>query len=244
MANQSGSVYGLTILSPIIDDPKADTSHDCAIRDYLAKLDRGMDGPFAKLDSTHMARLVVMDDVVFVVTPAREEHLRSKYLVFESNFDGDLMTYLTRMATEIPEVVEGVWRHCVGYPGVRDPGALAAYMKKCQLETTFFFADVNDQTVSNGFHATAVYLDDAGQPFGARFIHRADRQEGAPTAQRPLVAVDRQRRMHMVAGGDQHAERRVEILALEIAVEGVGEQHDLAQRRRRLVFHRAPVGPV
>src|ERR1044071_8310457 len=28
MANVSGSVYGLTILSPIIDDPKADISHD------------------------------------------------------------------------------------------------------------------------------------------------------------------------------------------------------------------------
>jgi Zn-dependent M16 (insulinase) family peptidase len=33
------------------------------------------------------------------------------------------------------------------------------------------FNDVTDQTVSHGFHATAVYLDDAGQPFGARFIH-------------------------------------------------------------------------
>ena len=34
------------------------------------------------------------------------------------------------------------------------------------------FADVNEQTVSNGFHAAAVYLDDAGQPFGARFVHQ------------------------------------------------------------------------
>jgi len=33
------------------------------------------------------------------------------------------------------------------------------------------FADVTDQTSSHGFRAAAVYLDDAGQPFGARFIH-------------------------------------------------------------------------
>ena len=33
------------------------------------------------------------------------------------------------------------------------------------------FADVTDQTTSHGFRATSVYLDDAGQPFGARFIH-------------------------------------------------------------------------
>ena len=33
------------------------------------------------------------------------------------------------------------------------------------------FSDVTDQTASHGFRASAVYLDDAGQPFGARFIH-------------------------------------------------------------------------
>jgi Zn-dependent M16 (insulinase) family peptidase len=33
------------------------------------------------------------------------------------------------------------------------------------------FSDVAEQTVSHGFRATAVYLDDAGQPFGARFTH-------------------------------------------------------------------------
>ena len=33
------------------------------------------------------------------------------------------------------------------------------------------FADVTDQTTSHGFRASAVYLDDSGDPFGARFIH-------------------------------------------------------------------------
>jgi Zn-dependent M16 (insulinase) family peptidase len=34
------------------------------------------------------------------------------------------------------------------------------------------FADVTPQTTSHGFRAAAVYLNDAGQPFGARFIHQ------------------------------------------------------------------------
>jgi Zn-dependent M16 (insulinase) family peptidase len=34
------------------------------------------------------------------------------------------------------------------------------------------FADVTPQTVSQGFRAAALYLDDTGQPFGARFIHQ------------------------------------------------------------------------
>ena len=156
MPDQSGSVYGLTILSPIIDDPNADTSHDCAIRNFLATLPRDHNSPFAILSSTHIARLVVMDDVIFVGTPAREEHLQSKYLVFESNFDGDLDTYLARMAREIPTLVDSVWSHCVGYPGVRDPEAFSGYMKKCRLETTFYFADVNNHTVQSTLRALKV----------------------------------------------------------------------------------------
>lgn len=35
------------------------------------------------------------------------------------------------------------------------------------------FSDVTQQTTSHGFHAAAVYLDDAGKPFGARFVHSA-----------------------------------------------------------------------
>ena len=174
MANQSGNVYGLTILSPIIDDPRAEVSHDCAIRDYLASLPRDHRSPFAKLGSTHLARMVVMDDVIFVGAPAREEHLQSKYLVFESNFDGDLDTYLRRMAEDIPTEVDAVWRHCIGYPGVRDAAAFAAYMKKCQLETTFYFADVNDKTVGQTLHALRV------QAGVAEFIAA---QQGKPAAE-------------------------------------------------------------
>ena len=159
MANQSGQIYGLTILSPIKDDPHASIAHDMAIRTYLADLPRDQRSPLATITSTHLARVVVMDDVIFVGAPAREEHLKSRYLIFTSNFDGDLDTYLIRMATEIPEFVDGVWQHCVGYPGVQDPAAFVAYMTKCQLETTFYFADVNDKTVQQRLRALQVQAE-------------------------------------------------------------------------------------
>jgi hypothetical protein len=147
MPNQSGQVYGLTILSPIIEDDDLDICHSMELRWYLGNLPRDYRSPFARLSSTYLARLVVMDDVVYVGAPACEEHLNSRYLVFETNFDGDLETYLTRMARETPEFVDAVWKHCVGYPGVSNVAAFIAYMKKCQINTTFFFADVNDRTV-------------------------------------------------------------------------------------------------
>jgi hypothetical protein len=174
MANQSGQLYGLTILSPILESDHLDISHATAVRWYLASLPKDHTSPLARVSSTHFARLVVLDDVVFVGTPAREEHLKSRYLVFETNFDGDLDTYLTRMAREIPDFVDAVWKHCAGYPGVADPAAFLAYMKRCQIETTFFFADVNDKTVQQNLRALQV------QSALSCFI---ERNQGKPAAE-------------------------------------------------------------
>lgn len=153
MANQSGSIYGLTILSPIKDEPHIKISHSLAIRMYLQSLPVDGRGPFGKVSSTHMARLVVLDDVVYFGMPSCEEHLQSKYLIFESNFDGKLEDYLTRMAVEAREEVHGIWQHCVGYPGLENVPAFIAYMKRCQVETTFYFADVNNKTVQQTLRA-------------------------------------------------------------------------------------------
>jgi hypothetical protein len=151
--NQSGSIYGLTILSPIKDDSRVEISHSLSIRMYLQMLPVDGNGPFGKVSSTHMARLVVLDDVVYFGMPSYEEHLKSKYLIFESNFDGDLETYLKRLAAEARDEVHGIWQHCIGYPGVENVGAFIAYMKRCQVETTFYFADVNDKTVQQTLQA-------------------------------------------------------------------------------------------
>ncbi len=174
MPNQSGQVYGLTMLSPIIEDERIDICHATELRWYLASLPRDRTSPFAQISSTYLARLVVMDDVVYVGTPACEEHLKSRYLVFETNFDGDLDTYLTRLAREVPQFVDGVWKHCVGYPGLADISAFIAYMKKCQINTTFFFADVNNRTVQQTLKALQVQ---------ATLAHFIEKHQGKPPAE-------------------------------------------------------------
>ena len=174
MANQSGQVYGLTLLCPIIEDERLDICHSMELRWYLGHLPRDHKSPFAQISSTYLARLVVMDDVVYVGAPACEEHLKSRYLVFETNFDGDLDTYLTRMARETPEFVDAVWKHCVGYPGIADTAAFLAYMKKCQVPTTFFFADVNNRTVQQSLKALATQ---------SALAHFIEKHQGKPPAE-------------------------------------------------------------
>jgi hypothetical protein len=148
MPSASGSVYGLTLLCPILNDPSAIPSHDLQIRAHLATLSLGTDSPFALAPGTHLARLVVLDDVIYVGAPSCEEHLKSKYLVFESNCDGDRDSYLTGLATVIPNELDAIWKHCVGYheDGASNLPAFLTYMKRCEIETTFYFAPVNDKT--------------------------------------------------------------------------------------------------
>jgi hypothetical protein len=171
MANESGQVYGLTILSPIIEDQRLDIDHATQLRWYLCGLPKDHTSPFAKVSSTYLARLVVLDDVVFVGKPACEERLKSRYLIFETNFDGDLDSYLTRMATEARELVHEVWQHCVGYPGLDKIDAFVTYMKKCQITTTFFFADVNDHTVQQSLKALQTQ---------SALAHFIERNQGKP----------------------------------------------------------------
>lgn len=153
MSNLNGNIYGLTILAPIREDPDAEIPPSLAIQIYLAKLPRDHDSPFARLSSTHMCRLTVLEDIVRV-TPVIEQRMKTRFLLFEANFDGDLRDYLTSMAMEESQFVQAVWQHCEGYPGLTDISFFVAYMMRCQLETTFYFADINDKTV----HETLIAL--------------------------------------------------------------------------------------
>jgi hypothetical protein len=177
MANRSGNIYGLTILSPIRRDEAARVSPSLELRKYLRQLDRHESSPFARIAGTHMARLVIMDDVVFVGSPSREEHLRYKYLVFEANFDGELEPFLRRMIREAPEEVREIWKHCEAFPGTDDPAKFFDYMKKCQVGTTFYFVDVNDKTLPDTLKALQV------QSAIASFVEKSQGRSGAPLKQ-------------------------------------------------------------
>jgi len=153
MPNQNGSVYGLTLLCPILNDEGVVPSHDLQIRRYLASLPTGAESPFARAPGTHLCRIAVMDDVIYVGMPSCEEHLKSKYLVFESNCDGNAESYLRSLAEHVPGPLDAIWSHCAGYPGAADVSAFLKYMKACQIETTFFFAVVNDRSVTQTLSA-------------------------------------------------------------------------------------------
>jgi hypothetical protein len=199
MSDQNGRMYGLTVLSPILYDRHDRISHSMALRAYLAALPNNTKSPFASVFGTHFARLVVMDDVTCVGAPARTEHLKSPYLIFTSDFDGNLDDYLRELAMKNPLMVNDIWKHCAGYGRSRSPEEFLTYIKKCQVKTTFYFADVNDKKLDETLRALRVKLEvakfmETNQGKSPADIQRAfqlflTQMENLPTPSRGAISI-------------------------------------------------------
>ncbi|MCP3867397.1 MAG: hypothetical protein GY703_04720 [Gammaproteobacteria bacterium] len=130
---------GLTVLCPIINDSDGNQSHVMALRQHLQDLPLHENSPMAAVPNTYLCRFYILNDVFYQGAPAEEEHLKSKYLVYSTNFHGDLDSYLSGMWEHAQESIRQVWRHCVAFENVRTTADFVAYMKKCQVRNHLFF---------------------------------------------------------------------------------------------------------
>jgi hypothetical protein len=142
--NVSGQAYGFQAITPIVA-----TEVD-ALRAYLHGLRAdGRRSPLARLPRTHMARWVILDD--FVTDPAwkqpHADHLVVPYLVFTSNFDGPLDTYLDELVSALAPEAPQIWGRCIGCP----PGGgaeLKAYLMHNQIDCGLFYAAYGKASVA------------------------------------------------------------------------------------------------
>ena len=111
-----GTTRGLTALSPILPDTE-DRSPRAELSAVLAALPAGEGSPLTRVTATHTARWVIVSRLPYFGVPASPDALRSAYLLFTSNFDGTLDDYLDALVAAMPETIERIYRHCVGFPG-------------------------------------------------------------------------------------------------------------------------------
>jgi hypothetical protein len=141
--NVSGQAYGFMAMTPI------QPGEEKPLRDYLHKLRERGPSPLAKLPRTHIGRFVVVPD--FHNDPTwkqrSEEHLDLNYLIFTSNFDGPLDSYLDELCEKLAPEAKEIWGRCVGCPDSAKGAALKAYLKHNQIKTGIFFAAYGDATV-------------------------------------------------------------------------------------------------
>jgi hypothetical protein len=140
--NLAGRTYALMVLTPIRP------GHEAELRAYLEALPRH-DSPLARLDRTHMARLLIIDDMP--VPPGRPDladALDGAYLLFTSNFDGDLDSYLAELSDRLTPEAGEIWGRCIGCPDPPQGAALKAYLGRNQLDSGFAFAAYGEASVA------------------------------------------------------------------------------------------------
>lgn len=180
MPNVSGNAYALTVLSPIKNGHFGEIAYADEVRQRLQALGVDEDSPLAKVPQTYLARFFVLDDVYlqsssgcdpfgnildvlsllserfYRLALPREDHLKSRYLLFSSNFHGDLDPYLRGMWSAISTDIKHIWEHCVAFDGVHDAEGFIAYIKRCQLDANLFFMGSTDDSLEE--QLKALYL--------------------------------------------------------------------------------------
>lgn len=172
-SNVSGKAYALTLMCPIkggTTDSKVAFAD--AIRDQLESWNAMATSPMALIPNTYLCRHYILDDVctqslpgagiwdtisdILPMMPASwrraalpyEDHLKSRYLVFSSNFHGELEPYLRGMWDCAQAHVRSVWQHCYGFESVSDAATFTDYTRRCQLDASLFFVGSNDDSLA------------------------------------------------------------------------------------------------
>ena len=153
MPNKEGQSYAFAALSPIITGSTHGVIHAAELRSVLARLNQLAVSPFTRVPGTHFARWNVIDDMPQLGFPSGEDHLQSKYLMLEADFDGGRDFWIDGLMTAIPETISAVYRHCVGFPGVTSLADFRTYLVKCQLDTTLPFAPYGTESLETVLRA-------------------------------------------------------------------------------------------
>jgi hypothetical protein len=147
VANQNGEKYGFTGLFPIASNRSDDLRAFLRTLDDTHRYPRG--SPFSHVPIIHMARLFIVDRLAYQGTPAKFDKLKSDYLVFMCEFDGESVDPLVQaLVSNIPDEAVTIWGHCLGFPGIHRRDQLSEYFEQCQLETTLFLADQPEASVN------------------------------------------------------------------------------------------------
>jgi hypothetical protein len=132
-----GSAYALTVILAIRPGRE---------RRLRERILAWRDSPFARLPSTHFARLVVLDRMVFEGPARLRPEFSLQYLLFSATFDGESGEarddYLEQMCLRMPAELERVFGLCCGAPCpvARDPARFRDWVVASQLPVSAFFA--------------------------------------------------------------------------------------------------------
>jgi Dyp-type peroxidase family len=190
-----GPAQVVTILAPVRLDRVAE------LQRVLATLPTGEDSPFESVASTHFARWVVLDQLVYEAFGQKPDPLRTPYLLFTASANGDVDGYLHRLRACAGETADAVWGTCLGYPGTRDPERFVRFLSRHRITPTLPFAAYPDATVAE------VRESLARQHRFTEFAMRVQGQDAATVVEGFRDTFPADRFPDLYAGGDRVAGR-------------------------------------
>ncbi len=124
----------------------------------------GLNSPFSRNKRTHFVRFSVINDVNYngrdpsdailnaidktnPIIPQPVDKLTSPFMLWSIDFDAasgaDSVRddYLSELWSQMSEELTAIFQYCVGFDRVSDGASFAAYIAKCQVETTMPFND-------------------------------------------------------------------------------------------------------
>lgn len=119
--------------------------HD-ELRAILERL--GAPSPFARLERTHFARLLVVADMPVPRGASRGDPLDGPYLMLTASIDGDVDSWLDALAATLVPEAEEIWGRCIGCPRPAEGAALKAYLWRNQIDSGVAFAAYGQASVA------------------------------------------------------------------------------------------------
>ena len=136
--NVAGRTYSLMVLTPIKPGAEAE------LRAVVEGL--GPESPFARLERTHFARLLIVADMP--VPAGVQDPMDGPYLMLTANFDGDVDSWLDELAARLVPEAQEIWGRCIGCPKPAEGAALKAYLWRNQLQSGVAFAAYGQASVA------------------------------------------------------------------------------------------------
>src|ERR1700733_12000285 len=140
-----GVTSALSTLSPIVPERVRDLKNRLRVVRYTPGLGR----PLLQLGFIHYARWIIVDWLPSTDGSGGWQGLRSRYLLFESSYDGTQAEYLRTFADIVPLRLAKLWGACFGFEReveraaagrIVAPGRFQSFVRENQLQVLDFYA--------------------------------------------------------------------------------------------------------
>lgn len=155
-----GTANELTLLTPIATGqvPGERRTYEERLREALDsvqdRIEKGIPTPISISARIHFARWVILRPEQYLRRAHTEDRAAgnakppNSWLLFTSNFDGSLASYLRDFSVYLHEDVDRIWSNCEGYPGARNFERFWLYARRHQINTSAFYAAYPELSVA------------------------------------------------------------------------------------------------